>query len=316
MAFPAQVQIHGASQTGSSIDRLSNLYVDLLVQEGLHEQAFAVSEQLNMRKVTAVLYEALGEEFFLRGLGDYEGELGELFEDIRANLAEGNREELDELVPQLEEILYGLYEEYPWAASSFWHYAPNADVLSVAVTPENPYLKVVPGRNGYHGFIHNGETLHYGEPEWKNGKLELPETFTQLLDNTASLYLSLPQNFPGGREALPLAGQSVTQVTTFYDFVNGYHLRNLFYANVATTTDFALQSNLTAGEIPISLHRLDGSTDHDGEILQVANVLVTSAHRMNLPLKSTRNCKSVNCFWSRILLEDPGIQPSYSTFRT
>ncbi|MDX1411250.1 MAG: hypothetical protein R3351_03765, partial [Nitrospirales bacterium] len=120
MAFPAQVQIHGASQTGSSIDRLSNLYVDLLVQEGLHEQAFAVSEQLNMRKVTAVLYEALGEEFFLRGLGDYEGELGELFEEIRANLAEGNREELDELIPQLEEILYGLYEEYPWAASSFW----------------------------------------------------------------------------------------------------------------------------------------------------------------------------------------------------
>ena len=119
MALPAQVRIRGSSQTSSSIDRLSNLYVDLLVQEGLHDQAFAVVEQLQMRKVTAVLYEALGEEFFLKGLGDYEGEFRELFADIRTNLAEGNRAGIDELSPQLEEILYALYEEYPWAAASF-----------------------------------------------------------------------------------------------------------------------------------------------------------------------------------------------------
>ena len=276
MALPAQVQIRGSSQTGFSIDRLSHLYVDLLVQEGSHDQAFAVIEQLNMRKVTAVLYEALGEEYFLKGLGDYEGELRELFADIRTTLAEGNRDELDELSPQLEEILYALYEEYPWAAASFWHYAPNADVLSVAVTPEHPYLKVVTGRNGYHGFIHDGETLQYGEVVWKNGKLELPEKFNQVLSNSTSLYLSLPQDLAAGVDGLPLSGQSLTLVTTFYDFVNGYHLRNLFYANIATTTDFALQPDLTAGEIPISLHRLNGTTDHDREILQFANMLVTS----------------------------------------
>jgi tetratricopeptide (TPR) repeat protein len=279
MALPPQVQIRGSSQTSSSIDRLSILYVDLLVKKGLHDQAFAVVEQLNMRKVTAVLYEALGEDYFLKGLGDYEEELRGLFADIRTTLAEGNRGGIDELSPQLEEILYALYEEYPWAASSFWHYSPNADVLSVAVTPEHPYLKVVTGRNGYHGFIHDGETLQYGEVVWKNGKLELPETFNQLLSNSASLYLSLPKDLAGGVDVLPLSGQSLTLVTTFYDFVNGYHLRNLFYANVAVTSDFALQPNLTAGEIPISLHRLDGTTDHDREILQVANVLITSGEQ-------------------------------------
>ena len=276
MALPAQIESSGSSPRTSAIDRLSTLYADRLIEAGRHEQAFAVVEQLNMRKVTAVLNEALGEAFFLKGLGDYEGELRELFAEIRQNLAEGNQAGLDELSPQLEEIIYALYEEYPWAASSFWHYAPNADVLSVAVNSENPYLKVVASGKGYHGFIHDGETLHYGEVILKNGKFELPETFGMLLSNSASLYLSLPPDFPDGIEALPISGQSVTLVTTFYDFVNGYHLRNLFYANVVTTSDFALQPNLTAGEIPISLYRLEGGSDPDQEILQVANVLISS----------------------------------------
>ena len=276
IALPPQVQPRGPFHAGSSIDRLSFLYTDLLVKEGDYEQAFAVVEQLRMRKVTTVLYDSLGLDFFLKGLGDYEEELRGLLEDIRTLLAQGNREGVDELSLQLEEVLYGLYEEYPWAASSFWHYPPNTDIIAVAITPEKPYLKVINGQNGYHGFMHDGTTLHYGALVWKNGKFVIPDALNQTLRNSASLYLSLPEDFPEGREALPLNGKPFTRVTTFYDFVNGYHQRNLFYANVATTTDFFLEPNLTAGEIPISLHRLEGITDHDRNDLQVANVLIVA----------------------------------------
>ena len=282
MALPPHVQTRGTFQTSPPLDRLAVLYVDLLVEEGQHDQAFAVVEQLNMRKVTAVLYEALGEDFFLSGLGEYEGELRGLFAEMRAKLAAGHTGKIEELSAQLEEVLYALYEEYPWAASSFWHYPPNADLISVAVTPQKPYLKVVAGQRGYHGFLHNGKTLQYGELTWKKDKLELPDAFSQILRGRTSMYLSLPEDFPGGLDFPLLTGKPITRVTSFYDFVNGYHQRNLFYANVTATSDLALEANLTAGEVPVSFHRLDGTAAHDQAILQVTNVLISIGNQEGL----------------------------------
>ena len=156
MALPPQVQLPNTPKvTFLSYDRLSTLYVDSLLEEGQHEKAFAVAEQLSARKVTSVLYDALGEEFFLKGLGEYEEELRTLLAEIRAQLAEGNREQIEELSAQLEELLFALYEEYP-AALFLLALPSNADVLSLALSPEHPYLKVVSGKNGYHGFLHDG----------------------------------------------------------------------------------------------------------------------------------------------------------------
>ena len=68
MALPPQVQAQGTTHVVlPSYDRLFKLYVELLVEEGQHDQAFAIAEQINMRKVTGVLYDALGEEFFSQG---------------------------------------------------------------------------------------------------------------------------------------------------------------------------------------------------------------------------------------------------------
>ena len=199
------------------------------------------------------------KNFFLKGLGDYEGELQSLFSEIRTQLTEGNREDVDELSAQLEEILYGVYEEYPWAASSFWHYPPNANILSVTLTPQHPYLK----NRIWQQWVSRlpfmmATSIHYSPLVWKNGTLQSPDPLNEILRRCTSLYLSVPESLEDTIDSLPLTGKPITRVNNFYDFVNGFHQRNLFYANIATTGDITLEPNLTAGEIPISIRRLDG----------------------------------------------------------
>ena len=280
MALPPQVQLQNTPKvTFLSYDRLSTLYVDSLLEEGQHEKAFAVAEQLSARKVTSVLYDALGEEFFLKGLGEYEEELRNLLAEIRTQLADGNREGIDELTGQLEELLFALYEEYPAATSSFWHYPPNSDALSLALSPEHPYLKVVAGKNGYHGFLQDGTSLQYFPLAWKNGKLQTPEPLNQILRSCRSLYLFIPETLKNSIRTLPLNEKPVTFVSSFYDFLNGYHQRNLFYANLATTEKVTLEPNLTAGEIPISIQQLKGDPKKDQATLQNTDVLLATSTR-------------------------------------
>ena len=101
------------------LDRLSALYVDWLVEEGQYTQAFNITEQLAMRKVSLALCEVMGEEFFLTGIGDYAEDLGSLIKEIQLSLHQEHIEQLGILSAELEEILYALYEEYPWAVSYF-----------------------------------------------------------------------------------------------------------------------------------------------------------------------------------------------------
>ena len=49
-------------------------------------------------------------------------ELQSLFAEIRQARLKGDKESLEQLSPVLEEILYAMYEEKPWAAASFWPY--------------------------------------------------------------------------------------------------------------------------------------------------------------------------------------------------
>ena len=278
MTYPPQAYTRGSSKPVIPFfGRLSELYTDLLIQEGQYDKAFAVSEQIEMRKTSTALYEALGESFFLEGLGDYRSDLKDTLSEIRTALVEGNRGSVDELSAQLEELIFALYDEYPWAVSYFWHYPPNADILSAAVTPKNPYLKLVKGsRGGVHGFVHDGTAIQYVPLKLHENQLIISEQSSKSFAKADSLYISIPESLNGGLASLPLKGKPITRVNSFYDFVNGYHQRNLFYSNIAVAGEFALEPKMTVGEIPLSVRTFDGNTDHDQEIIKTSDVLVAT----------------------------------------
>lgn len=292
VAVPPQVYPKGSiTPMTSSLDRLSALYVDLLVEEGEHSRAFAIAEQIAMRKVSALLYDVLGEEFFLKGLGEYQGELRDMFVEMRKAFVEGQRQDVHELAAQLEEIIFALYEEYPWAVPYFTHYAPNSDILSVAINAEHPYLKIVQGTHRLHGFLHDGTTVQYVPLEWTGRQLQADEQLALFLAERSSVYVSVPESLERTLASLPLDEKPLTRVISFYDFVNGYHQRSLFYANVAVAGDLTLDPNLTAGEVQISGRAFAGTPDHDRDMIQTSDVLITTQGRDAFSFELTEDMK-------------------------
>lgn len=278
MTLPPQVSYTQQNSTAvlAGLQTLSRMYVDRLVQGEAYALAFEVSERLNMRMMAIQLQESLGEEFFFTGVGDYEGELRGLLAEIRTGLSEGNPEGTEALLAQLEEILFGLYEEHPAATSYFWQYAPSEEILALVLNPDRIYLKVVEGMNQLHGFIHNGVEVQYLPLEMSDGQVSLGPLLEPWLSSESPMYLSVPPEHASIFHKAIAPSKPTTRVSNFYDVVNGYHRRSVFYSNVGIVGELPLDAGLTAGDVPLSSQSFNGTPQHDHAIVDRLDVFIAT----------------------------------------
>ncbi|MDH5428906.1 MAG: tetratricopeptide repeat protein, partial [Nitrospirota bacterium] len=273
LQFPAQTDpLTGVTGLWPAYDRLIQLSVDHLVADGKPESAFAISEQLSLRQRTSAVYAMLGEDFFLKGLGDYGPELQSLFGDIRQARLNGDSNSLEQLSPVLEELLYALSEEIPWATAAFWPYPLTNELIFLTVDSGHPYVKILQGQQGYHGFVHNGESLHYSPITLKDGKMVGDQEFHQRVNQAASAYVSISPELESVLSSLPLGTKPITRVSSAYDFLTGFHLRSLFFSHLTTPEKFQPRLEQEGGEIPFGLEHFIGKPDHDGALAATSNI--------------------------------------------
>lgn len=254
-------------------DRLSALITDLLVERGHVEQAFSISEQLAMRKVALQLYDRLGTDFFLTGLGDYATELGAIFRQMQLAIREGRSQDLDGLLASFQDLVFALHEEHPWSVSYLYQYEPAPHILSTVISPSTPYLKVVPGLNGQHLFLHDGSTArHIHLPPSKGESPGLPNDALPVEKATA-VYLSVSPDLRSLVTSLLPKKATIVEVATVYDVFNAYHHRTLFANRVAVAGSLPLKKESLGTEA--SIVRLTGETDRDRSLLAGRHVLVT-----------------------------------------
>ncbi len=275
LRFPAQTDPRtGQANTWPAYERLTRLSVDQLIQDGRPDDAFTVAEQLSIRQMTSALYEALGENFFLKGLGDYEPELKSLLGNLRQARNQGDVAAIEESASALQDTLYALFEEHPWATASFWAYPPTKELIFLGVDAQHPYLKILKGSQGYHGFIHDGETLHYSPLVVTDTGVTGDQEFHRRLGQSASAYVSMPQELESSLPSLALDQKPLTWVSNFYDFLNGYHQRSLFFSDITTPSTFQPSIPSTTGEIPFVLQPFNGIADHDHALADHTNIAV------------------------------------------
>ncbi len=273
LEFPAQTDpLTEVSSLWPAYDRLIQLSVDQLVADGQSDAAFFIAEQLNLRQQTNAVYEMFGEDFFLKGLEDYGPEIQALFAEIRQARLKGDKESLEELSPALEEILYALQEEKPWATASFWPYPLTNELIFLAVDGGHPYVKILQGQDGYHGFVHNGESLHYSPITLKDGKIIGDQKFHQRVNQAASAYVSIPPELEPTLSSLPLGTKPLTRVSSAYDFMTGFHLRSLFFSQLTSTLNFQPSIQHEGGEIPFVMEPFTGRPDHDRTLASTTNI--------------------------------------------
>ena len=66
------------------------------------------------------------------------------------------------------------------------------DLIFLAVDDKHPYVKILKGQESYHGFVHNGQSLHYSPIILKAGKIVGDEEFHQRVKQAASAYIAVP----------------------------------------------------------------------------------------------------------------------------
>ena len=125
---------------------------------------------------------------------------------------------------------------------------------------------------GYHGFIHDGETLHYSPLVLTEHKVTGDEEFHRRLEQSASAYLAIPQELESALPSLTLDRKPLTWVSNFYDFLNGFHQRSLFFSRITTPSTFQPSTPSTAGEIPFVLQQFHGVKAHDLPLAAHTNI--------------------------------------------
>jgi CHAT domain-containing protein/Tfp pilus assembly protein PilF len=277
VAMPPQVaaKVGNVRQTVSFLERLATGYTEQLLARGAVVEAFGVSEALRSRTASVMLTEALGREFFLQGLGPFASETGKMLADLEESFQAGEKERFAQLTGQWQELLFALYEEYPWAVSHFFAYPLSADLLGRVLTPTKPYLQVRQGTDGRHLFFHNGETVAFFRvaPAAAKGDV-LPELIRKLA-KVQSLYLSCPAEAEGLWLAELLADKSVTRVAHGYDILNGWQRRGLFHNRLAIAGDccFAPANPFAPGSLVVR-HLENGDAD-DQETLAESHIFIT-----------------------------------------
>ena len=275
LRFPVQTEHQDdLSDIGPAHDRLSRLLVDQYIEDGQPEKAFVVSEQLRVRQLSLTLYESLGKDFFLRGLDSYQSELNNLLAQLRHARSQGDNATVETLTPHMQNTLYALSEEYPWAAASYWAYPLTTDMFSLVLDIQHPYLKILKGTHDYHGFVHDGHTLHYSALRLRNDTLTGNELFHRRLTQAVSAYVSVPEELANTLSSLSLTKKPLTWVSHCYDFLNGYHQRSLFFSKISSPLQFTPTLPSTTGKIPFSHTSFTGTPANDGSIASTSDVAV------------------------------------------
>ncbi len=276
MALPPQAypRLDHAQSSLPLFDALAVLYTDLLVERGEYAKAFSVSEQIEMRKVTTRLYNMVGEEFFLSGLGEYRNELRTLLGDMRTAVREGKSGTLEGLASQFEEVIFALYEEYPWAVSYFSPYAPTERILSEALSAQQPYVKAVQGRQSGHLFVHDGKEVHYYSLDSRSGGVQ-PLKISGL-SKASSVYLATLPHVEHPAFFSALKGKTITRVQSVYDVLNARSQRNLFYSRIVFVGALELPQVRSEGVVPISVRTVSAKADGDQELLSNLDVFVAA----------------------------------------
>lgn len=270
-AFPAPVGLGNLPL----LDALSALTTDLLAEQGQAEAAFAASERVAMRKVAVLLHDKFGPDFFLSNIGDYAADLGGMMRHMRAAIREGRTQDLEGLVSQFHDLIFALYEEYPWAVSYLHQYDPSPPVLSEVLRADTPYLKVMPGRRGLHVFLHQGEAVRHFHLPQSSGRPPSLDGATLPVRDATVVYLSAPPDVRPLVVSLLPKNAAIVEVATVYDVLNAYRLRTLFATRAAVAGKLSLAGEGTAPQDPVT--RLTGERDRDARLLEGRNVFVAVA---------------------------------------
>lgn len=288
MSLPPQVSNPelGTTAVLAGLKTLSRMYVDQLVQAEAYALAFEVAERLGMRSIAVQLLTSLGEDFFYTGVGEYETDLRSLLSETRKSVSLGESEQSEALLIELEELLFALYEEYPVATSYLWQYAPPEEALSQVLNPDRVYLKVAEGMDQLHGFVHDGAEVQYIPIEFSENRISVSEDLRSWLSSEDPMYVSVPFEHVRTFHTVMPPTKPVTEVLTFYDFVNGFHQRSVFYSNVGMIGEVTLDPGLTAGDVPLSSKLLTGVPSHDHPIVDGVEVLIATQppHLFNFSL--------------------------------
>ena len=272
LSIPPQLAHRGASSNRRLFYALlSKRYADSLVARGDIHGAFTATERLAMRTITTQLYDVLGEQFFLEGIGSYREELGAVLEAMRTARDIGRSERFWELVGQFEALMTALDGEHPWAVSFFYEYPLDDDLIGTVVTPERPYVKLVDGQQGRHVFIHDGRTLRYAEVP--QDAPALPDALARSLSSAVGFYLSGDDEH-GLFATHPFAEMAVTRVNTIYDLVNAWHRRGLFYRTVAVAGASIMPETVAAETDRVTLLPLSGKAGDDRLLFERADAFI------------------------------------------
>jgi len=277
------------------IEGLAASYVDLLVAGGNVTQAFGVAERLQMWATGLTLYDQLGEDFLLSGLGEYRSELQDVLARMRIALADNQADALPELQDEFEELIFAVFEEYPWAVSYLFPFPLQEDMVSGVVGEEVPYLKVIEGRKGVHLFLHDGSSVHHFPMIQTRGGLEVQGDLASHLQPVSSLYLSIPFDRDDIENRLPLQGKNVTRVQSLYDVVNGNYRKSLFSTRVATVGEVELANIASVSGVPLTVQPVTAMKRASAKVLQGHHVLVVAQppDRFSIPIREERGVRDL-----------------------
>ncbi|MEO5331600.1 MAG: CHAT domain-containing protein [Magnetococcus sp. YQC-5] len=269
LMLPAPVVPRGHGRIQAPfLDQLALLYTDLLVTRGALEQAFAVSEQLTMRRVSLLLHDQLGRDFFLQGLGDEREEITALLQDLETSLAKNTKEPSLTLTAPWKKALTDLYATHPRAVPWFQPFDPTSLPQRV-VSPRRPFLKLVPGAKTRHLFLATGQEILHATftPQ---GEIQANPHFMDVISKAEILMLAaqdpvLHQWVKKKRATLP-----VSHIQTLYDLIPAHPRQGLFYSRLALIPPARLDLGGIPAEVP--LQQIALTEDATGNLAQLAHV--------------------------------------------
>ncbi len=275
LRFPPQTEVSSPPfTTQPAFERLLELAIDHFARVGTPREGFIVSERLAMHQTAKTLAFNMEEDFFLSGLGTYTPELKAIFSEIREAKATRNLKKLGDLNLSLQETLMALNEEFPWASASFSPFPPTPEQFFQTLDSQHPYLKIIKGSKQYYGFIHDGEGLLFSPLMYKKGEIQGHSDFHESLAKSKSAYVSLPPELESVLSSLGLSTKPLTWVKTCYDFINGFHKRSLFFANVTSPKSLHSTVPVNVGEVPMEYHQFSGQRQTDSHLAAQTDIAV------------------------------------------
>ncbi len=256
------------------LNQLALLYTKRLLAKGDVKTAFEINEKITMRQIAMQLYDQLGPEFLLNGLGEQREEIADLLRAITNALAKNDQETVAALTTQLQTTLSELATIHPYATPWFQPTELH-DLPAQLLTPSRPYLKVITTEPTTQLFLATGkEILHATLSE--AGGLKSNAHFVEILSHAELLILSAPPNSDHLLAKLPLAKRPITRINTLYELIAAHPRQGLFFSRLATTGGVVLQPASISTELPMQIHPL--TMDATDQLEQLNNTHLLLAH--------------------------------------